>query len=214
MAHPVYRLKDGTRVPSVTTCLHSWLPGGPDALMGWAVKMAKEGKDFREERDLAAGAGTLAHSAMEAWVKGEESKWEAPEEIVIKAKKSFSAFLEWAEQTRFKVTHTEMSLISECHRFGGTLDAAMMNNRRVLADYKTSGSIRPQYLAQVGGYGILWDEHFPNDPLEGGYLILRFDREYGDFSHKWFPELDTGRKAFLLCRQLYDAEKELTKRAR
>jgi len=90
----------------------------------------------------------------------------------------------------------------------------MMNNRRVLADYKTSNSIRAQYLAQVGGYGILWDEHFPDDPLTGGYLILRFDREYGDFSHKWFPELETGRKAFLLCRQLYEYEKELTKRAK
>ena len=33
-----YHTKDGKRVPGVTTVLHSWLPGGPDALMGWAVK--------------------------------------------------------------------------------------------------------------------------------------------------------------------------------
>ena len=209
-----YLLKDGTRVPGVTTCLHSWLPGGPDALMGWAVKQALAGKDFKAERDKAADAGTLCHAAADAWAMGKEPSWEGPQEIVAKAKKSFGAFLEWAEQTKFRVTHTETPLVSEVYRFGGCLDAAMMNNRRVLADYKTSNSIRAQYLAQVGGYGILWDENFPDDPLTGGYLILRFDREYGDFSHKWFPELDTGRKAFLLCRQLYEYEKELTKRAK
>lgn len=212
--HKGYFLQDGTRVPSVTTILHSWVPGGPNQLMGWAAKMTREGKDFNAERDKAADAGTLAHGAMESWAKGEEPVWDAPDEIVAKAKRSFGAFLEWAEQTQFKITHTEQPLISEKYRYGGTFDAAMMNSRRVLADYKTSNSIRAQYLAQVGGgYGILWEENFPDDPIEGGYLMLRFDRTYGDFSHKWFPELDSARRAFLLMREMYDLEKELMKRA-
>ena len=60
-----YYLVDGTRVPSVTTVLGRFKESGP--LIHWAWGLGIQGKDYREERDKAADAGTLAHAAVAAW---------------------------------------------------------------------------------------------------------------------------------------------------
>jgi len=207
-----YKLKDGTRVPSVTTILHSWHPEGIEGLLGWANKLGREGKSHKEERDSAAAAGTMAHEAAEAWAHGREFKFEGPEEVCAKAKISYGAFLEWTNQTQFKVTDTELPLVSEKYRFAGTFDCMLMKGKRVLGDIKTSNSLQPTYLCQIAAYGKLWEENFPDKPIDGGYILLRFDRTYGDFSQKWWPGLDAAWRAFLHLRGLYDEAKELRAR--
>lgn len=209
-----YFLANGERVPSVTTILHAWQPDGLEGLLGWANKLGREGKSHTEERDNAANAGTLCHAAIEQWIKNEPFIWNGDDKIVEKAQRSFSAFLRWAKNNRFRITHTEMPMVSERHRFGGTPDAAMYQNQRVLLDWKTSNSIRAQYLVQVGGgYRLLWDEHNPEDPSQG-FMILRFDREFGDFHAHFYPELDDATKAFLLLRELYALSGNLRRRAK
>lgn len=207
-----YFTKDGTKVPSVTTVLGRFKDSG--GLIYWAWEQGKAGKDFREERDRAADAGTLAHDAVEAWIKGQEFKWIYPlNEVTQKARKSFDAFIEWADQTQLKVTHTEVPLISEKHRFGGTLDAMLIRGKRSLGDWKTSNKIYSEYLVQVAAYGILWEENFPEQSIEGGFHLLRFDKEYGDFHHHWWGELETAKRQFILLREAYELDKELKKRA-
>ncbi len=68
-------------------------------------------------------------------------------------------------------------------------------------------------LCQVAAYGKLWEENRPEQPVEGGYHIIRFDKTYGDFSHHWYPELDDAWTYFKLVREAYDLAKELKKRA-
>jgi hypothetical protein len=236
MARPAggYFLKDGTRVPSVTTILGRFKESG--ALIHWAagqaaqyvinnlpakpsrgdvVKVCETAKSaYREVRDAAADAGTLAHAAVEAWVKRDtEFKFVGDDAVVARAKKSFGAFLEWADQTHLEVTETEVSLVSEQHKFGGTLDAMLVRGKLSLGDWKTSNAIYAEYLCQLGGYAILWEENFPDRPIEGGFHLLRFDKSHGDFTHKWWSELDTAKRAFLLMRELYETDKELKKRA-
>ena len=206
-----YFLKDGTRVPSVTTVLSHCSLGGCDGLIHWAVKLAKEGKDWQTVRDKAADAGTMAHDAFEAWAKGQEPVFDGPEDIVKRAKLAFDGFLLWADQSKFTITHTEIPFVSEKHRFGGTFDAVMMNGKRYMGDHKTSGSVRSRFLYQVRAYGGLWEENVRDEPING-YLLLRFDGEYGDFHQHQWVDLDNAWRGFLMMRELYEIEKEMRKR--
>lgn len=205
-----YHTKDGVKVPSVTTVLSRFKESG--GLIHWAWALGKEGKDYREVRDDAANAGTMAHDAVECWIKNEPIVFTGTEDVCAKAKKSFEAFVEWAQQTQLKVTHTEVALISERYKFGGTLDAMLIRGKRSLGDWKTSNKVYPEYLIQVAAYGVLWEENFPDQPIEGGYHLLRFDKEYGDFHHSWWSELESAKRAFLLLREAYEIDKELKKR--
>lgn len=206
-----YRLKDGTKVPSVTTVLNRFKDSG--GLIHWAWKLGTEGKDYRDVRDAAADAGTLAHAAVDDWIHKRPVTFTGDPEVCKRAETAFQAFLEWANQTQLVVTHTEMPLVSERFQFGGTFDAILVKGRRSMGDWKSSNAIYAEYLAQVAAYGILWEENFPEHPIDGGYHLLRFDKEYGDFHQHWWGELETGKRFFLNLREAYEDAKELKKRA-
>lgn len=231
-----YYTKDGTRVPSVTTILGRYKESG--GLIHWAagqsveyvkrelahlpnpvphidvIKLCELGRSsYRDVRDEAADAGTLAHDAVEQWIKGNPVAFDESE-VGRKAKSSFDAFLEWANQTQLEVTHTEVPLVSERYKFGGTLDAMLIQKRRALADWKCSAGVWPEYLCQVAAYGVLWEENFPDQPIDGGYHLLRFDKTYADFTHHFWAELEIAKRAFLLMRELYDLDKPLKARAK
>lgn len=205
-----YRLSDGTNIPSVTTIFGRFKESG--GLIHWAWSLGKEGKDYREVRDTAANAGTMAHEAIEKWKKGEAISF-PDSDIGNKAKSAYGAFQEWANQTQLKITHVEVPLVSEKYRFGGTLDAMLVHDRRSLGDWKTSNNVYGEYIAQVAAYAILWEENFPNEPIEGGYHLLRFDKEFGDFHHSWWAEVESAKKYFLCLREAYEFDKELKRRA-
>lgn len=207
-----YFLKNGTRVPSVTTVLGRFKDAGP--LMYWAWQCGKDGKDFREERDKAADAGTLAHAAVEAWVKGDNFSFNGSEEVVARAKRAFGAFIEWADQTKLKVDKTELPLVSEKYAFGGTFDAILLGAKRAMGDWKSSNGVYGEYLAQLAAYGQLWSENYPDEPIDGGYHLCRFDKAHGDFTHKWWGELKAGWEYFLRLREAYEFDKELKQRAK
>lgn len=211
MAHSIYKTKDGQKVPSVTTILGRFKEAG--GLIHWAWEMGRDGKDYRAERDAAANSGTLAHSAVDAHIHSRPFTWPELGEVTARAMKSFDAYLEWAHQTDLKVTHTEMPLVSERYRFGGTFDAILVKGKRAMGDWKTSNGIYAEYLAQVAAYAILWEENFPDQPIDGGYHLLRFDKEYGDFHQHWWNELEAGKRYFLNLRAAFEDAKELKKRA-
>ena len=207
-----YYLADGkTRVPSVTTILSRFKDAG--GLIHWAWQLGKDGKDYRVERDAAASAGTMAHEAVENWLHQQPIVFE-DSEIGGKAKIAFGAFLEWANQTQLKVTHTEIPLVSEKHKFGGTFDAILVKGRRAMGDWKSSNALYPEYLCQIAAYGKLWEENYPQEPIDGGFILCRFDKTYGDFTQKWWAELDAAWQAFLHLRALYDLDKELKARVK
>lgn len=207
-----YYLKNGTRVPSVTTVLSQFKDPGP--LMFWAWRQGQEGKDFRETRDAAASSGTLAHTAIEEWKHGREMVWPADGEIVERAKRAFGAFLEWADQTRLKIDKTEMPLVSEKYAYGGTFDAILVGTKRAMGDWKSASGIYPESLMQLAAYGKLWEENFPDEKIAGGFHLLRFDKEYGDFQHKWWDELNAAWSCFIRLREAYDFMPELKARAK
>lgn len=206
-----YRLASGERVPSVTTVLSRFKESG--GLIHWAWQLGMDGKDYREVRDAAADAGSLAHAAVEAHIHGQPYSFTGTADVVEKAQRAFNAFLEWADQTQLRATHTEISLVSEKHRFGGTFDALLVRGKRSMGDWKSSNAVYPEYLVQVAAYGKLWEEHHPEEPIDGGFHLVRFDKQFADFHHHWWGELDRAWDAFLHLRALYDINKELTARA-
>ncbi len=174
--------------------------------------------DYRTKRDTAADAGTCAHDMMECHIKGrafDSSPY--PPEVVVKAQPAFEAFLQWAKQSKFEISETEVQLTSRKHLFGGTRDAILIDGKRSLGDWKTSNAIYPEYLLQLGAYGILDEE--AGNTIEGGFHLLRFSKQEKpddpvQFSHHYWSQLDKAKKAFLLMRELYDLMSELKKLAR
>lgn len=210
-----YFLKDGTKVPSVTTVISRFKDSG--ALIWWAWNEGKEGRDYRDTRDRAASAGTMAHALVEAHIHKQPRPLifdDLDTTVIARAEKAFAAFLEWAQQTNLQVTHTEMPLVSEQYKFGGTFDAILLGNRRAMGDWKSSNGVYGDYLVQLAAYGQLWRENFPDQPIDGGFHLLRFDKTYGDFVHHWWGELDKQLRQFLIYREAYELDKETKARAK
>jgi hypothetical protein len=207
-----YRLADGTRVPSVTTIIGKFKEAG--GLVHWSWDLGMQGIDYRKVRDEAANIGTIAHGMVESWIKGSPIAPEGPPEQVERARNAFQQFIEWADQSRLEVVQSETALVSEKHRFGGTPDAPamMIGGKLAMGDWKTSNSVYRDYLLQLAAYGILWEEAHPDQPITGGYHLMRFAKDSPDFSHHSWGELEEAKEGFLLMRRLYDIVSGLDKR--
>lgn len=216
MAAKIYKDSDGKRLPSVTTIIGRFKDSG--ALLYWANNAGLEGKTLDQARIPAATAGTMAHSLVEAHLnKRELPALEGDSEIIGKARRAFDAYLTWSAMTKLEVRHTEVSLASEKHKFGGTLDAIGIvngSNGLALIDWKTSNSIYPDYLYQLAAYKLLWEENYPDHPITGGAHLCRFAKEDGDYAHHHFPSIDDEAGTFLVMRDLYDRVKRTEKRVR
>lgn len=202
---------DNERVPGTTTILSRFKDSG--GLIHWAWDVGRRGEDYRDVRDKAAGIGTIAHEMVECRIRGKVFDPALyPAESVEKAARSFAAFEEWAGSTNLTPTETEVALISRQHRYGGTLDAMLVNGKLALGDWKTSNSVYGDYLCQLAAYGQLWTENRPNQPITGGFHLMRFDKDHGDFHHHWFTELDEALEMFLCLRRAYELDKVIKKR--
>ena len=227
-----YKLADGTKVPSVTTILRIKDAG---ALINWAYKTGRahgnlEGKGQFAPANLYDGndalqIGTCVHELCEVFVKGGDptahldavmEKAETLDKAAFRAQvvSAYSAFEFWCKGTQLEILECEMPVLSETHRYGGTLDfIGRLNGRLVLGDFKTSGGVYPEYLIQLVAYAKAYEE-CKGLKIDGGYHLLRFSKENGDFGHHFYPSLDDDAwPAFLHLRALHDLNEKLKKRA-
>ena len=213
-AREIYKDKDGRRLPSVTTILSRFKDSG--GLLYWANQAGLDGKTLDEARAPAATAGTMAHDLVEAHI----NKRNLPELIgdadtIAKAAAAFGTYRKWAEMNKLQIRHTEVSLVSERHKFGGRPDAiGVYGNELILLDWKTSNAVYVDYILQLAAYRILWEENYPDHLLVGGFHLCRFAKEEGDFSHHYFPKLDAEAETFIVMRDLYDRMKSVEKRVK
>ncbi|KKK77777.1 hypothetical protein LCGC14_2850170 [marine sediment metagenome] len=214
MPRQVYKSKDGTRLPSVTTILSRFKDSG--GLLYWANNCGLKGLTLDEARTPAATAGTMAHDLVEARInKRDEPELVGSEEVISKARAAFATYLKWQDMTKIEVRHTEIALVSEKHAFGGRPDAiGVTSDGLALIDWKTSNAVYADYILQLAAYKCLWEENYPDHPLVGGFHLCRFAKEEGDFSHHYFPALDHELETFLRMRELYTMVKKVEKRVR
>jgi len=222
MARPTagYKTKDGKKAAGVTTIISRFKETG--GLLFWAFEQGKaaergEINKLYDKRDEAAESGTLCHDLVECHIKGCEppdlSKY--PEEIVRQAKNGFENYLQWEKSSNLQMVETEMSLVSEVYKFGGTLDTIMFQGKLALGDWKTSGTgPYVDWLLQLAAYAILWEEHFPDKPIEGGFHLVRFSKENPDFVHYHWAELEDAKTMFLILLKAYELDKKLKKRVK
>ena len=204
---------DGERVPGVTTILSRFKNSG--GLIHWAWQLGMEGKDYREERDKAADIGTICHDRVEAYIRKTTLNQEDYDQDLFKrSQKPYEAFLEWAATSQLEAGETELQMLSKAYRYGGTPDVFFVKGKRSLGDWKSSNAIYAEYLLQLAAYKHLWEENHPDEPIEGGAHLIRFDKEYGDFHHHYYSDLDDAWEAFKHMRSLYDLMKILEKRVK
>lgn len=191
--HQKYHLKDGTQVPGGSTI--SKLGDSVDGLIYWAWDLGKQGKDYRKVSQEACDVGTLAHFMIEALLNGfvcDLSDYE--QDLIDKALVSYNKFADWWETQDLEKVATEIQLVNEPYRYGGTIDfiAKKPNGDHVLIDFKTSKKISDSYWRQCAGYAALWDQNHDHkaDKRIKDHCIVRIGKqEEGDFEVVWKTDL-------------------------
>jgi hypothetical protein len=111
---PAIRYMDpnGKRARGTTTIISDNLGWGKGGLLWWAWNEGIEGRDYRETRDDAAHAGTVAHYLVECDIKGETpdlSKYDPG--TVERAEQGFESFTKFKEMTKFKPRSVEPNVV-------------------------------------------------------------------------------------------------------
>ena len=200
------------------------------ALMGWAVKMAKNflidnwdtgkiitesqkmelieeaGKQHRIFKKKAADCGTLIHKWVEEWITGQKPAMPEDEKVV----NGITAFLKFQDEHKVKWKESERLVYSKKHNFCGILDAiGVMEKELVLIDFKSSNGIYDEMRFQVAAYRLAYEEEMNKEIHRS--IILRFGKEDGEFEVKELPDYNKDKKAFLACLSLKKRLKELSK---
>ena len=214
MGFTIYKTEDGERVPGVTTVLRMF-GGDNEGLIRWAHKLGTNGQSLDDARKKAQNIGTVAHAMIESHLDGETLDTDGVDvEVLQGASRAFGMFKEWSGMVGYEVLAKEEPLVCEELRYGGKMDCVMIQARRVLADWKTSARIYPEHLCQVAAYGKLWDQHYPDQPIEG-YVLLRLGKDEALFDHHYRPAdsrtMLAAWEAFKHCRALYDLAKTIKK---
>ena len=154
MPKNIYKLKDGTLVPGVTTIINQL---DKPALIQWAWKLGKEGKDWKTERDSAGDIGTLVHEIIMEFLSGGQF----PDSMPSPIDKCIDNFEGWYEKEigfcEPKMI-IEQPLVSEKYGFGGQPDIFIADGNRLI-DIKTGGKwVYPEWWIQLAGYSILLQE--------------------------------------------------------
>lgn len=205
-AHTIYKTKDGTRVPGVTTILGIL---AKPALIVWANRMGLQGIDTTKYVAEAADAGTAAHEMIECHLKGipfDTSQY-APE-ILDLAENGYLKYLDWESHHEIKLIASEMALVSETYRFGGTVDMyCELDGKRTLVDFKTNQTgIYPEMMHQTaGGYRVLLEEN--GYPVQRVLIIRLGKSDSMDLETKEVAGWVEHWEMFHHCQAIYNLQK-------
>jgi hypothetical protein len=207
--HQKYFLSDGTQVPGGSTI--SKIGDDAGALIHWAWKLGCEGKNYRDVSKEACDIGTLAHFYIECFLNNEVADLsDYTQDERDKALVCYHKFLEWWETQDLEVVATEIQLVSDFYRYGGTIDliAKRKNGDHVLMDFKTSKKISESYWRQAAGYANLWNFNNPAFPIKSHAIVRIGKEEEGDFEVVWKDHLSKEWYVFQKEVDLYWAMKE------
>ncbi len=200
MPKNIYKLKDETIVPGVTTVCNQL---DKPQLLDWAWRLGKEGKDWREQRDSAGDIGTLVHQmVLDFWLGKAVNRDDAT------VAKCFQSFLKWVNEEKIMPLPivVEIQLVSEKLKFGGQPDALLkINGKYRLQDVKTGNGIYENYWYQLAGYDILLEE---NGYKVDEYQILRIGKD-GSLEAPIRTELKREKRIFKHLLAIYYDRREL-----
>lgn len=201
----------GPGIVGVTTAINMF-GGNKGALMYWAWDQGRQGLDFRETRDKAADAGTLAHEMIEAELRGLPlpDTSQLDKEVVNQAETAYLSFLDWAKLVQYTIIETEISLVDPDLKVGGTMDKVSIQGKLCITDFKTSkgGTAYLEHWLQLAAYGHLWTLHHPEQPPHD-YYVLILDKQTGGFSYHHKVKMDKHLEMFKHLVAVYHLYKEI-----
>jgi len=162
--HQKYLTESGEEVPGVTTIVGATL-GQSQALSWWFWDQGRQGTpwpipDDKTEADL----GKLIHARVEAYLRGYDGidPGGLDPDLIAKSDHGFERFIARWESSDYKVLNSELQMVSEVLRCGGTLDIEAECSKRGpgIVDIKSSKPYRDgrpydKVLVQCGGYSRL-----------------------------------------------------------
>lgn len=149
--HIGYTDKDGNPIPSVTQLLSLI---GSEALTKWANALGLRKIKLKDYLDEVSLAGSLTHSRIEKYLKGEDA-YNGDfygKKVEAIAEHAFSLFKVWADTVEIEPIWIEKRLSND--RYGGTIDLLAKTSKgpTLLIDFKTSKHPKPSHLMQLAGY--------------------------------------------------------------
>lgn len=205
-SHIVYKTKEGQRVPGASTVAK--IGDSPENLIHWSWELGCQGIDYKKVRDTAADIGSLAHFLIQCHLRNETADLsEFSPEDVSKAETCFLKFLDFWDKENLRVIASEVPLVSEEFKYGGTIDTVAMDGGIVLLDYKSGKSIWDSHLFQLSAYEQLWNENNPHTLIDRR-AIIRIGKELvGDFEIRWLSPMKLYFDVFLTQLAHYKARK-------
>ncbi len=199
-----YHLKDGTPVPRTTEIIDAFDP--KYGLRDWIWNQGRLGIDYKTVRDAAGDVGTAVHAMIQAYINGATNFEGFHEKLSAEQSYSvglaFGAFTRWVRKKEIEWLETEVELVSEKYRYGGTLDAVgVIEGGLVLCDWKTSDAY-PRHLLQLAAYRQLWNENRER-PINTTILV-RLSKTDATFEPYTFSNLDGAWQLFLHHRQAFE----------
>jgi hypothetical protein len=213
MAKQVYKDKNGTKLPGVTT-ITAELGWNKGVLINWANKLGLKGIESTKFVDDKAAIGTLAHDMVLNHLKhGIVNTADYSANQISQAENCLLSYHNWEKGKVIEPIMLEEPLVSEVYKFGGTMDFfGKIDGVITLNDFKTGKGIYDEYFIQVaGGYLILLEE---NGQKVEAIQILNIPRSEDEaFQVKPLPKekWDICKKIFLNCLDNYQLKRKLTK---
>lgn len=169
-----YYNSKGIKVPRVTEIISRMIHN--DSLMYWANSLGFKGLKYRDELNRAANIGTVAHSAIENFLK---------KKIKTESNIPFLGYLMWYNLITQEAGLPVELIYSEhkiaCDWFGGTLDCLMkIGDKIYLIDYKTSNHVTFNYFLQLSAYLYML---FVVEGIQcDGVIVLQLDKTEPGFN--------------------------------
>ena len=205
MSHTIYKVND-KRVKSVTTIINAQLGWNKQVLLGWTRKHCLNGDDSLKILTNAGKTGTLAHKMIESFIEGKSVVLDkyTPTQI-SEAKTAYYGYWDWQKGKKWQICDTEMKMVSEKYKFGGTVDCIYKEGGKYyILDFKTSNSCHDEYIVQLAAYRQLYEENSGNKITSGIILKLSKDKkEYKEYKITK-KDLDWGWKVFTNCLNLQE----------
>jgi hypothetical protein len=204
--HTIYRLADGTRVPSVTTYLGIL---NKPAIVQWAWELGTQGLDYRKVRDQSGDTGTLVHYMILCALNHTEPDLEDyTQNEITTTTIPIGKFNKWHKEHEVCPILLEKPMVSEKYRYGGTFDFyGTIDGILTLLDFKTSGAVYPENFYQLAAYEQLLIENEYDAPDK--VAVLRVSKSIDEgLEYREIGKLDVSWKIFLACQQVYELQKE------
>lgn len=185
----------GMRRPGVTTVIGSNLGWSKDGLLHWAARESAKAtaacilegaaiedaiergrRAHLQARDTAMEAGTLAHSYVEAYLRGGATVggdvYDDETEVQQRARVAYDRVVAWWPTSGYDVIEAELALIDPVAQYGGTVDLVLRrrsDGATIVGDLKTGKSVYDEVAIQLGAYAVLLGQ--AGHDVAGGLVV-------------------------------------------